>query len=467
MPRRGLALEGGGAKGSYAFGCLLAFEEHGLKFDAVAGTSVGALNGLLWASGAILRERAIWESINRRTIFETSRGYFFLPVVVFFHFLRAFLQRLRPLPRSFGFKLRLAMALPRPLYFAGTIVVLGTYFVIADRFSSTVRPEWIGLLGVFGGVGLCVLVYLDLTVASLRTPRLKLIIIALTCAMILARFVLMRDTKSLISDIGISVPSLLIGLFYVAYFRWSGAFGLSNTPLRKLVQQIVETGIAVPLYVTLAEERDFYDPDDPQWEEGRGRNLEFRSLQPERQFFPWYFPVHSLDPETATDAIVASAALPFGLVNSIKIDNRRYVDGGVVDNCPIYPLIVTEGCDEVIVIKASPLTPEDSLTPQYLSRIDRLNRVREFAPPTTYWEQDWPDQYLNPLPRPYWRSEPPVVIPLTDYTKTTCRPLFLAPSDSLGNMRSGTMNFTPDYTMRTMERGYKDALAFIKEHSLA
>jgi NTE family protein len=81
MPRRGLALEGGGAKGSYAFGCLLAFEDHGLNFDAVAGTSVGALNGLLWACRAIPKERPIWTSISRRAIFETRRAYFFLPLI--------------------------------------------------------------------------------------------------------------------------------------------------------------------------------------------------------------------------------------------------------------------------------------------------------------------------------------------------------------------------------------------------
>jgi hypothetical protein len=125
------------------------------------------------------------------------------------------------------------------------------------------------------------------------------------------------------------------------------------------VQRIVETGIVTPLYVTLAEEREFYDPDDPQWEEGRARNLAFRSLEPERQFFPRYFPVHSFDTETATKAILASVALPFGLVNAITIGDTAYVDGGVADNCPVYPLILTERCDEIIVIKASPLRSED------------------------------------------------------------------------------------------------------------
>jgi hypothetical protein len=31
--RRGLVLEGGGAKGACALGCLMAFREHGVEFD--------------------------------------------------------------------------------------------------------------------------------------------------------------------------------------------------------------------------------------------------------------------------------------------------------------------------------------------------------------------------------------------------------------------------------------------------
>ena len=42
-----LALEGGGAKGAYQIGAWKALKEAGIRFSAVAGTSVGALNGSL------------------------------------------------------------------------------------------------------------------------------------------------------------------------------------------------------------------------------------------------------------------------------------------------------------------------------------------------------------------------------------------------------------------------------------
>lgn len=47
----GLALGGGGARGFAHIGALKAFEENGINFDFVAGTSVGSLVGALYANG--------------------------------------------------------------------------------------------------------------------------------------------------------------------------------------------------------------------------------------------------------------------------------------------------------------------------------------------------------------------------------------------------------------------------------
>jgi NTE family protein len=50
-PRVALALSGGGARGIAHIGVLEAFEENGIPVDAIAGTSMGALVGALFASG--------------------------------------------------------------------------------------------------------------------------------------------------------------------------------------------------------------------------------------------------------------------------------------------------------------------------------------------------------------------------------------------------------------------------------
>ena len=47
----GLALEGGGVKGSYQAGVYAAMHECGIRINGVCGTSIGSLFDLLIASG--------------------------------------------------------------------------------------------------------------------------------------------------------------------------------------------------------------------------------------------------------------------------------------------------------------------------------------------------------------------------------------------------------------------------------
>lgn len=53
---RGLALGGGGAKGSVHLGVLRAFEEEGIKFDVLSGASIGSVAGCLYAKGLSYKE---------------------------------------------------------------------------------------------------------------------------------------------------------------------------------------------------------------------------------------------------------------------------------------------------------------------------------------------------------------------------------------------------------------------------
>lgn len=65
----GLALGGGGARGFAHLGALKAFEENGIKFDYIAGTSVGSLVGALYSSGLKSDELIeIGKSITKKDI---------------------------------------------------------------------------------------------------------------------------------------------------------------------------------------------------------------------------------------------------------------------------------------------------------------------------------------------------------------------------------------------------------------
>lgn len=65
----GIAFGGGGARGFTHLGVIKALEEHGLKFDCVAGTSVGSFVGAFYASGKSYKELYdIAKLINKKDI---------------------------------------------------------------------------------------------------------------------------------------------------------------------------------------------------------------------------------------------------------------------------------------------------------------------------------------------------------------------------------------------------------------
>ena len=57
----GLVLEGGGVKGAYQVGVLLAIRELGVEFDGVTGTSIGAINGALYLEGGYDKLLDVWK----------------------------------------------------------------------------------------------------------------------------------------------------------------------------------------------------------------------------------------------------------------------------------------------------------------------------------------------------------------------------------------------------------------------
>ncbi len=63
-----LVLSGGGAKGAYQIGAWKAFRKLGLKFNAVIGTSVGALNGALIVQGSFRLALDMWNNIRLEKI---------------------------------------------------------------------------------------------------------------------------------------------------------------------------------------------------------------------------------------------------------------------------------------------------------------------------------------------------------------------------------------------------------------
>ncbi len=59
-----IALEGGGARGAYQVGAWRALEEAGIHYNAVSGTSVGAINGALMAMRDLPQAEQVWKDIR-------------------------------------------------------------------------------------------------------------------------------------------------------------------------------------------------------------------------------------------------------------------------------------------------------------------------------------------------------------------------------------------------------------------
>ena len=62
--KRALVFSGGGSRGAYEIGAWRALSEMGLRFQGVYGTSIGAINALLFAQGDLDAALRIWENMT-------------------------------------------------------------------------------------------------------------------------------------------------------------------------------------------------------------------------------------------------------------------------------------------------------------------------------------------------------------------------------------------------------------------
>lgn len=74
--KRALVLSGGGSRGAYEIGAWQAMEELGIRFQAVYGTSIGAINAGLVAQGDLELACSLWDNISLREIIATDEESF-------------------------------------------------------------------------------------------------------------------------------------------------------------------------------------------------------------------------------------------------------------------------------------------------------------------------------------------------------------------------------------------------------
>ena len=70
--KRALIFSGGGSRGAYEIGCWKALSEMGIRFHAVYGTSIGAINAALFAQGDLETAETLWKEIRIDQIVRTD-----------------------------------------------------------------------------------------------------------------------------------------------------------------------------------------------------------------------------------------------------------------------------------------------------------------------------------------------------------------------------------------------------------
>jgi len=71
----GIVLEGGGARGAYQIGAWRALREAGVKINAIAGTSVGALNGAMMCMGDLEMAEKVWSEVVSSQIMDVDDNW--------------------------------------------------------------------------------------------------------------------------------------------------------------------------------------------------------------------------------------------------------------------------------------------------------------------------------------------------------------------------------------------------------
>lgn len=120
-----------------------------------------------------------------------------------------------------------------------------------------------------------------------------------------------------------------------------------------------------------------------------------------------YLSLNGVEKEKIYKTLLATSSIPL-LYNPVYIDNRFYIDGGITDNLPIKPLY-NMGCRKMIVVPC--------------------NRVN-----ANYLQKKYPDVDM----------------------------LFIQPSQYLGNIFEGTLNFNKSKIRSSIHLGYSDAKSILK-----
>ena len=405
-------LEGGGAKGAYTLGCLTALREKGIEFDVVAGTSVGSLNGALLSSNRLTEGKELWKNLTFSKVFIASNSlltWLILPIQMVSLILHNF-------PTFF--------AVP----FASRQPPKQGLLNIWQEFSYPVGMMWIfGLL----------------IVSWFYDNKLELIVI-------LVGF-----------TIALMLLSALWSIPYIArHFNYSV---LKTDPLQTIIKTVLhKANFTIPTYATVCKRQEMFDPDNPGFYHLAGEGTYIRGAMSQEEYVPSYVRIDNILVEQRIKILMASAAIPFGIFPEIEFEGDKYIDGGLADNIPIFPILEFHKCDEIFVIRLRP-NKEEEIENNW-RQVERRFRVAQLDRAQCYkmYREAMKSKKTSNLVDE--RIYPPENVPFKEYPFEQHKVIVISPSKSLGSFLSGTMNLRSAYTKKLFGMGYTDALNLMSKN---
>ena len=412
-----LVLAGGGGKGAYQAGCLLALFDCGIRdFCVLAGTSVGALNAALgrelFETGKRTAVVRLWSTISPQKVLHTNPLRFAL---------------------AFAFRLMMFASLIPPQLTARVMNVVERF--IGRRWFALARhsSEFAVLIVLLVTMPPCSLLYF-LVFGHFPDSR-HLLIIALT----------------------IITAGGLTGLVRTWTNRHLSL--ASNDPLRRTIVSSINVkalrASQVPVYCTVASLVEYWDPFEP------GSDTQISESAWLKGYAAGYFKINDTKSDAETiNWLMQTAALPevFPMRPALGED---CVDGGIADNIPIFPAL---------------LHKPDTLIVLYLDHAftqDRDLWVNEAA--RTWWMTEKFYQTLQDRQkaeatrRDYLLKHGQIVAGTKRPTLAPEGPYFSAkqflpvtPSIPLGGLLCGTMNFSARKARGLIALGYRDTLLAIE-----
>lgn len=355
-----LVLEGGGAKGAYTAGIIDKLREYNLSYTKVAGTSAGALNAVavatdkLDASAKLWKNLSIWNLLNFRGAGIESKFLQFLyaifvtvPAIILNLFSSSFSSRVNSIEGVQKRQWMLSLAFYILNICISTLigeVIFGRLapieYIIYSAFSGSLilqvlyRSPMSHFIWVFpmGGITIVACLVFGFVYEGARQLfyMIELLIITLVSGCIL-----IEGPKRLFSLIDASFIRETLGDFFNSPMVMDCYVTFSYVaPILPFESSVGITDVQHPMALNL--------------------NAPFNLIR-FLAHLPLYRKLNHLSLENKINSVVASAALPFGIISSIELSGKEFEDGGSADNCPVLRVLDTEVNDSILILLVNPV----------------------------------------------------------------------------------------------------------------